>query len=70
MPMRRCSGLSTKKSPTERPERLAAEVVAVLLVEDEHPPAGQGQLVGGDEAGQAGADDDDVGFVHAGVFSP
>jgi hypothetical protein len=34
--------------------------VAVLLVEDEHPLAGQGQLVGGDEAGEAGTDDDDV----------
>ena len=51
-----------EEQPAEGPERLAAEVVAVLLVEDQHAPAGLGQLVGGDEAGEAGADDDDVGL--------
>ena len=47
-----------EEQPAERPPGLAAEVVAVLLVEHEHALAGQGQLVGGDQAGEAGADDD------------
>ena len=54
-------GAVDEEQAAERPPRLAAEVVAVLLVEHQHPLAGQGELVGGDEAGEAGADDDDVG---------
>ncbi len=54
-------GAVDEQQPAERPPRLPAEVGAVLLVEDQHPPPGQGELVGGDETGEAGADHDDVG---------
>ena len=49
-----------EEQPAERPERLPAQVLLRLLVEQQHPPAGVGQLGGGDQAGQAGADHDDV----------
>ena len=38
MPIRRCSGLSTRNRPPKRPERLAAEGLLALLV-DEHDPS-------------------------------
>ena len=53
-------GAVDEEQATERPPGLAAEVVAVLLVEDQHPLAREGELVGHDEAREAGADDDDV----------
>ena len=49
-----------EEQPAERPERLAAERRLRLLVEQDHPPAGVGQLGGGDQAGEPRADDDDV----------
>ena len=54
-------GAVDEEQAAERPPGLAAEVAAVLLVEQQHPLAGQRQLVGGHQAGQAGADDDHVG---------
>ncbi len=58
--MRRCSGVSTKNQPAERPEGLAAERLLGLLVEQDDLAAGVGELGGGDQAGEPAADDDDV----------
>ncbi len=60
MPMRRCSGESTRKRPPKDQKAWPAEVLFAFLVEHEDAFTGVGQLGGGDEAGQAGADDDDV----------
>lgn len=49
-----------EEQPAERPERLTAEVVAILLVDDQHSFARLGQFVGGNETGEAGPDDDRV----------
>ena len=49
-----------EEESAEGPERLPAEVGPVLLIEDEDSSAGLGELVGGDESGQAGSDDDGV----------
>ena len=51
-----------EEQPAERPERLAAERRLGLLVEQQHAAAGVGQLGGGGQPGQAGADDDHIGF--------
>ena len=48
------------EQPAERPERLAAETLLRLLVEQQDLPAGVGKLGGRDQAGQPGPDDDDV----------
>ena len=37
-------GVSTRKQPAERPERLTAEVVAILLVDDQHSFARLGPI--------------------------
>ncbi len=50
--------------PAERPERLAAERRGRLLVQQDDPATGVGQLGGGDETGQPGPHDQDIG-VHA-----
>ena len=50
-----------EEQAAERPERLAAERRLGLLVEQDHPPAGVGELGGGDQPGQPGPDDDDIG---------
>src|SRR5699024_12585252 len=47
--------------PAERPERLPAEVGAVLLVDHEDAPAGAGQFMRGDETDASGADAGRVG---------
>ena len=60
MPIRRCSGESTRNSPPKRPVGLPAEVLRGLLVDEHDPAAGVGELGGGDEAGETGSDDDDV----------
>ena len=52
-----------QEDAAERPERLAAERRLGLLVDEHHALAGVDQLGGGDEPGEAGADDDRVG-VH------
>ena len=55
-------GAVDEEEPAERPERLAAEGLLGLLVEEDDALAGSGQLGGGDEAGKTGADDDRVCF--------
>ena len=54
-------GTVHEQQPAQGPPGLAAEVVAVLLVEHEDALAGEGELVGRDQPGEAGADHDDVG---------
>ena len=49
-----------QEETAERPERLAAEALLRLLVEQQHLLAGVGELGGGSQAGEAGSDDDDV----------
>ena len=53
-------GAVHEEQAAERPEGLAAERRLGLLVEQDHAPAGVGQLGRGDEAGQPTADDDHV----------
>ena len=50
-----------EEQPAEGPEGLAAEVVGTLLVDQRDGAAGGGELGGGDEAGEPGPDDEDVG---------
>src|SRR5690606_31578957 len=50
-----------EKESAERPVSLASGAAARFLVDEENLPAGIRQLSGGDEAGESGADDDDVG---------
>jgi hypothetical protein len=53
------------EQPTERPERLAAQVLFGFLFDHDHSLAGVGNLRRGNQAGEAGADDDHVCFcVH------
>ena len=52
-----------EEEAAEGPERLPAEGRLGLLVEQDHPLAGVGQLGGGDQSGQAGAHDDDIGLL-------
>ena len=56
-------GAVDEEQPAEGPERLAAQRCLGLLVDEDHPPPGVGQLGGGDEARQAGPDHDRIG-VH------
>lgn len=49
-----------EEETAEGPVGLAAQIGRALLVEQQHPAAGGGQLRGGDEPAEAGADDDDV----------
>ena len=58
-------GAVDEEQAAERPERLAAERSLGLLVEQDHAPAGVGELGGGDQTGEAGADDDHIGVWHA-----
>jgi len=52
-----------EEQAAERPERLAAERLLRLLVDEDHVPPGRGQFRGGDEACEAGPDDDGVGLA-------
>ena len=54
-------GAVDEEQPAEGPERLTAEVVRALLVQQGDGPPGSGELGGGDEAGEARPDDQDVG---------
>ncbi len=54
-----------EEEPPEAPPGLAAEVRRVLLVEEDDAVPGVGELAGGDEAGEPGTHDDDVG-IHGG----
>jgi hypothetical protein len=60
--MRRCSGAVDEEEPAEAPEGLAADRLLALLVDEHDPLAPVGELSGGDEPGEAGSHDDDVGF--------
>ena len=59
-------GAVDEEQAAERPERLPAEVGAVLLIEDQYPFAAIGHLAGRYQAGQARPDDDDIslGIAH------
>ena len=57
-------GRVDEEQPAEGPERLAAEVGPRLLLHDDHASAGTGQLGGGDQAGEARADDDGIRVRH------
>src|SRR5690606_3626220 len=56
-------GRVDEEEAAERPERLAAQRLRWLLVDDDHPLPRVGELHGGDEPGQAGAHDDRVCVV-------
>ena len=58
IPIRRCSGAVDEEEAAERPERLAAERLLGLLVDEDHPPAGVRELGRRDEPGEARPDDD------------
>jgi hypothetical protein len=53
-----------EEQPAERPERLTAQARGGLGVEQGDPAAGGEQLGGGDEPGEARADDHDIGVRH------
>jgi hypothetical protein len=55
-------GRIDQEQPAKGPERLAAEVLFAFLVDHGDAPAGGRKLGGGDKAGKAGADHDDVNF--------
>ena len=57
-----------EEQPAERPVGLSAERLRRLLVEQDHPPTGVGELGGGDQPGQPGPHDDDVG-IHPALAS-
>src|SRR6201995_2980014 len=59
-------GAVDEKQSTERPQRLPAEIGAVLLVDDQYPFAALDHLAGRHQAGQARPDDDDIslGIAH------
>ena len=56
-------GAVHEEQPAEAPERLPAERLLALLVEQQHPLPGVGHLGGSGQSGQAGAHDDHIG-VH------
>ena len=66
MRRRRCSGLSTRNSPPKDQNAWPPSDASGSWSTSDHAPAGVGELGRGDEAGQAGPDDDDVG-VHQGA---
>jgi hypothetical protein len=49
-----------EEQAAEGPERLPAQRLLRLLVQQQHPPAGVRQLGGGDQAGETGSHDDGV----------
>ena len=53
-------GAVDEEQAAERPERLPAEVGAVLLVEDQHPQPAIHQFACGDQARESGPDNDHV----------
>ena len=54
-------GRIDQEEPAERPERLSAQRLFRLLVEDDGLASGIDKLAGSDQAGQTGTDDDGVG---------
>ena len=63
-------GRIDEEEPAERPERLTAERLLRLLVDEDDPLAGLGQLGGGDQPGKAGADNDHIRVVSHASPSP
>ena len=57
-------GAVDEEQPAERPERLAADVVGVLLVDDQDPAAAFDEFACGDQARQARSHDDDISIRH------
>src|SRR5699024_5658307 len=51
-----------EEQPAEAPPCLSAQVLLALPLEQQHASAAVGDLGGGHEAGQAGADDDHLGL--------
>ena len=58
-----------EEETAQAPERLAAEGLLALLVDQDHPPSGVGDLCCSREPGQAVAHDDDIG-VHGRRLRP
>ena len=63
-------GAVDEEQAAERPERLAAERLLRLLVDEDHAAPGRCQLRGGDEPGEAGPDDDGVGLAPLHLLVP
>src|SRR5690349_13667214 len=57
-------GAVDEEQSAERPERLAADVVGVLLVDDQDPTAAFGQFTCGDETCETCTHDDDISVCH------
>ena len=57
-----------EEQSAERPERLPADALLRLLVQQQHPLARVGELGGCDEAREPGADDDDV-CIHSVILT-
>ncbi len=57
-------GAVDEEQAAERPERLTADVVGVLLVDDQHAAPAFDQLTGGDQAGQPGTHHDHISICH------
>ena len=57
-------GAVDEEQPAERPERLATDVVGVLLVDDQHAAPALDQLAGGDQPGQPGTHHDHISVSH------
>ena len=55
MPRRRCSGRIDEKQSTERPERLAAEILFAFLIEHDDALAGVGNFSRRDQGPQVPA---------------
>src|SRR4051812_9211387 len=53
-----------EEQAAERPERLAADVGGVLLIDDQDPTAPFGKFTGGDKTSEARSDDDDISICH------
>jgi hypothetical protein len=57
-------GAVDEEQPAEAPERLPAERLLRLLLEQHDAPAGVGDLGGGGQTGQAGTHDEDICRFH------
>ena len=62
-------GAVDEEQPAERPERLAADVAGVLLVDDEDPTPAFDEFACGDQARQTRSHDDDVSVCHGATLA-